>query len=102
MYYISKVPEGVRRGFHAHKELKQLLFCPYGRIQLILENECGREEIELSDPSIAVVIERATWREMLWLQKDSVLCVAASDYYDEKDYIRDYGEFQAYIRGLKG
>ena len=26
MYYISKVPEGVRRGFHAHKELKQLLF----------------------------------------------------------------------------
>ena len=102
MYYISKVPEGVRRGFHAHKELKQLLFCPYGRIQLILENECGREEIELSDPSIAVVIERATWREMLWLQKDSVLCVAASDYYDEKDYIRDYNEFQAYIHGLKG
>ena len=49
-----------------------------------------------------MVIERATWREMLWLQKDSVLCVAASDYYDEKDYIRDYGEFQAYIRGLKG
>ena len=35
IYYISKVPEGVRRGFHAHKELKQLLFCPYGRIQLI-------------------------------------------------------------------
>lgn len=102
MYYISKVPEGVRRGFHAHKELKQLLFCPYGRIQLILENECGREEIELSDPSIAVAIERATWREMLWLQKDSVLCVAASDYYDEKDYIRDYDEFHSYIRKLKG
>lgn len=96
IYYISKVPEGVRRGFHAHKKLKQLLFCPYGRIQLILENEHGREEIELSDPSIAVLIDQPTWREMLWLQKDSVLCVAASDYYDEDDYIRDYGDFKAY------
>lgn len=97
MYYISKVPEGTRRGFHAHKELKQLLFCPYGRIQLILENKNGREEIELSDPSIGVVIEEPTWREMLWLQKDSVLCVAASEFYEVEDYIRDYKEFKTYI-----
>lgn len=97
IYYISKVPEGVRRGFHAHKELKQLLFCPYGKIQLILENELGREEIELCDPSIGVVIDRPTWREMLWLQKDSVLCVAASDYYKVDDYIRDYKDFIEYI-----
>lgn len=98
IYYISKVPEGVRRGFHAHKKLKQLLFCPYGRIQLILENSFGREEIELFDPSIGVIIETCTWREMLWLQKDSVLCVAASDYYDINDYIRDYSDFKNYIK----
>ena len=97
IYYISKVPEGVRRGFHAHKELKQLLFCPYGRIQLILENTNGREEIELSDPSIGVVIDQPTWREMLWLQKDSVLCVAASDFYKVEDYIRDHEEFRKFI-----
>lgn len=97
MYYISKVPEGTRRGFHAHKKLKQLLFCPYGRIQLILENKNGREEIELSDPSIGVVIEEPTWREMLWLQKDSVLCVAASEFYEVEDYIRDYDQFKDMI-----
>ena len=87
----------MRRGFHAHRNLKQILFCPYGRIQLILENKNGREEIELSDPSIGVVIEECTWREMLWLQKDSVLCVAASELYDPEDYIRDYDEFRKYI-----
>lgn len=97
IYYISKVPEGVKRGFHAHKKLKQMIFCPYGRIQLILENQNGREEIELSDPSIGVVIEEPTWREMLWLQKDSVLCVAASDFYEVEDYIRDYKQFKGYI-----
>ena len=97
VYYISKVPEGVRRGFHAHKKLKQLLFCPYGRIQLVLENKNVREEIELSDPSIGVVVDSMTWREMLWLQKDSVLCVAASEFYDAEDYIRDYEVFKSLV-----
>lgn len=97
IYYISKVPEGIRRGFHAHKKLKQLLFCPYGKIQLILENENGREEIELSDPSVGVIIGGCTWREMLWLQKNSVLCVAASDFYTEDDYIRNYDDFRKYM-----
>ena len=98
IYYISKVPEGVRRGFHAHRQLKQLLFCPYGKIQLVLENEHGREEITLSDPSIGVVIDKPTWREMLWLEKDSVLCVAASEYYDVDDYVRDYEEFKKIVK----
>ena len=39
-----------------------------------------------------------TWREMLWIQKDSVLCVAASDFYDENDYIRDYQVFKETIK----
>jgi len=98
IYYISKVPEGIRRGFHAHKELKQLLFCPYGKIQLILDDGLKREEITLSDPSIGIVIEHPIWREMLWLEKDSVLCVASSDYYREEDYIREYTEYIKYIR----
>lgn len=96
MYYISKVPEGIRRGFHAHKQLKQLLFCPYGKIQLVLDDGFKREEITLSDPSIGIIIDKPVWREMIWLQKDSVLCVVASDYYDVDDYIRDYNEFKRY------
>lgn len=101
LYYISKVPEGVRRGFHAHKELKQLLFCPYGKIQLILENKNCREEITLSDPSVGIIIDKPTWREMLWLEKNSVLVVAASDYYQVEDYIRDYNEFKKYVGEIK-
>ena len=100
VYYMYDTLEGVHRGFHAHKKLKQLLFCPYGRIQLVLENEKGREEIELSDPSIGVMVEEPTWREMLWIQKDSVLCVAASDFYDPADYIRNYEDFKKYLKEL--
>ena len=101
IYYISKVPEGIRRGFHAHKELKQMLFCPYGKIHLVLDNGNGREEITLSDPSVGIVIEQPVWREMLWMEKDSVLCVAASEHYKAEDYIRDRTQFDIYIKKAK-
>lgn len=100
IYYISKVPEGTKRGFHAHKQLKQFLFCPYGSILLILDDGVHREEIELSDPSVGVLIDKPTWREMIWLQRNSVLCVAASEYYTKEDYIRDYSEFLKYIKRI--
>lgn len=93
IYYISNVPEGVQRGFHAHKELKQLLFCPYGRISLLLDDGMFKETIILDNPSLGVVIDKPIWREMSWLKKDSVLVVAASEYYTSEDYIRNYEEF---------
>ena len=77
--------------------MKQLLFCPYGSIQLVIDNGTSREEITLCDPSIGVVIEQPVWREMLWLKKDSVLCVAASDFYSVEDYMRNYNEFLQYL-----
>lgn len=98
LYYISKVPEGTRRGYHAHRSLRQMLFCPYGKIQLILDDGYNREEITLDDPSIGILIEKPVWREMLWLEKNSVLCVAASEYYSPDDYIRNYQEFLDYVR----
>lgn len=30
---------------------------------------------------------------MYWMMDNSVLCVAASEEYDENDYIRDYNDF---------
>lgn len=101
IYYITNVPEGVRRGFHAHKELKQILFCPYGKIDLILDDGKQREEIILDSPSIGVLIEKPIWREMVWIQKDSVLCVGASEKYNAEDYIRDYGEFLNLVKENK-
>lgn len=97
IYYISGVKKGVTRGFHAHKRLKQFLFCPYGKIELFLEDESGKELVVLDKPNIGVLIDHPVWREMKWLVDNSVLCVVASDYYSEEDYIRDYDSFIAFI-----
>lgn len=102
IYYIYEVPRGVQRGGHAHKRLRQLLWCPYGRIRIKLDDGRERAEVLLDDPALGLVVEHNMWREMLWEKEGSVLCVAASEYYDEADYIRDYRQFLAYLQSKEG
>ena len=97
IYYIHGVEKDVQRGAHAHRALKQLLFCPYGRILIKLDDGRERREVLLDDPAIGLVLYPGLWRDMLWLQDDSVLCVAASEHYNPQDYIRDYGEFLEFV-----
>ena len=101
IYYIHHVPVGVKRGAHAHKTLQQMLFCPYGSITIILNNGETEEQILLDNPSKGLVLQPGLWRDMLWNIEVSVLCVAASQYYDEGDYIRDFDEYLAYIANKK-
>ena len=88
IYYIHGAPKGTHRGGHAHKALRQVLWCPYGSIR-----------IRLDSPDKGLIVENYMWREMIWEKKDSVLCVAADSYYDESDYIRDYDEFLEAVKG---
>lgn len=97
IYYIYGEPEGTHRGFHAHKSLKQLLFCPYGSIEILLNNGKKEKRILLDQPEKGLYIYSCLWREMFWQRDNSVLCVLASEYYDESDYIRDYDSFLQYI-----
>ena len=101
IYYIHHVPAGARRGAHAHKTLKQMLFCPYGSVTIFLNNGEKEEQIILDNPSIGIVLQPGLWRDMLWNQDDSVLCVAASQYYDEADYIRNYDEYLDFLKNKK-
>lgn len=101
IYYIHHVPAGARRGAHAHKTLSQMLFCPYGSVTVFLNNGEIEEEVLLDDPSVGIVLHPGLWRDMQWNVDNSVLCVAASQYYDENDYIRDYNEYLAYVKKMK-
>lgn len=98
IYYIYGVKAECKRGFHAHKKLKQFLFCPYGRIKILLDDGYKKVEIDLNEPSKGLILSGVIWREMIWMVDNSVLCVAASDYYDEKDYIREYNDFKRYLK----
>ncbi len=93
LYYIFNTKQGVARGFHAHKQLKQLAVCVSGGCRIILDNGKQKEEIVLDNPETGLIIEDLIWHEMHDFSADCVLLVLANDFYDEADYIRDYDEF---------
>jgi len=93
VYYIFDTKHGVSRGFHAHRNLKQLAVCVTGSCRFVLDNGNDREEIVLNSSTKGILIEDLIWREMHDFTADCVLMVLANRHYDESDYIRDYDEF---------
>ena len=99
VYYIFGTVSGVRRGFHAHKSLRQILICVKGGCKIHLDNGKGETaEVTLDRPTLGLHVVADTWREMYDFSPDCVLMVLASEIYDEKDYIRDYQAFRSYVQ----
>lgn len=97
IYYIYATAEGVRRGFHAHKSLEQILICIHGSCKILLDNGKEKNEVILDTPYEGIYIANNIWREMFDFSPDAVLLVLASELYNESDYIRDYDEFMKYV-----
>ena len=93
IYYIYNFSEQNRRGFHAHKNLKQVMFCPHGKIEVEFNNGKEKEKYLLDSPTKILIVEKGYWREFVSLEEGSILCVGASDIYDENDYIRNYDDY---------
>lgn len=93
VYYIFGTQTGVSRGFHAHKNLKQVAVCVTGKCRMIIDNGKERVETWLDSPTKGLLINDLVWREMHDFSDDCVLLVLASEHYDESDYIRNYDEF---------
>ena len=85
--------DGVRRGFHAHKCLEQILICIHGSCKVLLDNGKEKKVVSLEKPYEGLYVPNNMWREMYDFSSDAVLLVLASEVYDEADYIRDYQEF---------
>ncbi len=93
VYYIFETKSGVRRGYHAHKYLKQLAICISGSCSFLLDDGTTKKNILLDSPNKGLLIEGLVWREMYDFSEDCVLLVLASEYFNEDDYIRDYSLF---------
>ena len=84
VYYMYETGEGVRRGYHAHKTLKQILVCVHGSCKILLDNGYEKKIVSLEKPYDFSV--------------DAVLMVLASEHFNENDYIRNYDEFLKMVR----
>ncbi len=93
VYYLFNTGSNVRRGFHAHKNLTQVVIAVRGSCRFLLDD--GKEKITLllDNPSQGLLIDSCIWREMYDFSEDCVLMVLANHLYDESDYIRNYDDF---------
>lgn len=99
IYYIYDTLPGVRRGFHAHRNLQQILICVSGSCKIHLDNGFDTAEVLLDRPDRGLYISNDMWREMYDFSEGAVLLVLASQHYDEADYIRNYDAFIEMVRG---
>ena len=93
-YYIFGTRPGVRRGKHAHRRLRQVLVCVAGACTIALDDAREAEEVRLTGNDRGLVLDPMVWHEMYDFSPDCVLLVLADEWYDERDYIRDYAAFR--------
>jgi len=97
MFYVTNIPEGERRGEHAHYETKQLLICVKGKIGVSLTDKAGEEYLVLNENE-CVYVSNLVWDAQDFLTGHDVLLVLCSTNYNEKDYINDKEDF---LKGLE-
>jgi WxcM-like, C-terminal. len=103
VYYMYDTKTDVHRGFHAHKNLKQILICIHGSCKILLDNGKGEKKLVfLEKPYEGLYISNDMWREMYDFSRDAVLLVLASEIYREEDYIRNYDDFLNFVTQQKG
>lgn len=93
VYYMFDTLPNEARGFHAHKDLEQVIIAMDGACTFLLDDGTRKEKILLNRPDVGLYIGKNMWREMHDFSYGCKLVVLASEYYDEKEYIRNYDEF---------
>ena len=102
VYYIFNTKEGVRRGFHAHKELTQVVVAVWGSCRFLLDDGSEKISLLLDNPAQGLLVDSYIWHEMYEFSEDCVLMALADQPYDESDYIRNYEEFIQIVRNRQG
>ncbi|MDR0606240.1 MAG: FdtA/QdtA family cupin domain-containing protein [Bacteroidales bacterium] len=93
VFCIFDTKKNVSRGEHAHRISEQAIICLNGSCHFLLDNGLKKEEIILDNPQMMLFIGKNMWRKMYNFSDNCILMVLASDFYDEKEYIRNYDEF---------
>lgn len=101
VYYMFDTLPNESRGFHAHKDLEQVIIAMDGACRFVLDDGEKRETVLLNRPDVGLYIGPGMWREMHDFSYGCKLVVLASKFYDEKEYIRDYNEFLKSLKNNK-
>lgn len=101
VFYLCDIAMNASRGFHAHEELRQFLFCVSGAFSLKLNNGTVSKTYQLTPKSSGLYIDGKVWREMHNFTEGSVMVVLCDREYRYDMVVRDYELFKKNTRVLK-
>jgi len=101
VYYLYDVPGGGLRGGHAHKTLHEFIIAANGSFDVILKDGQNESRHHMNRSYYGLYVPPGVWRELDNFSSGSVSLVLASDFFDEKDYIREYKDFQKMVKDIK-
>jgi len=100
LFWVARVPAGLERGGHAHKQCSQYLVCISGPIEVTVSDGTGSVELQL-EPGQGLLIRPGLWATERYSGDGAVLLVLCDRPYDKGDYIADFAEFLTYRRACE-
>ena len=99
--YIIKnlISQNIREG-HAHKKLNQIYSILSGKAKIRFDDGKKKKTIYLDDSNKSVYVKNGTWRDIVYLQKNTVLMVLCDDVYKKEDYIRNYIKYKKWKKKI--
>jgi len=97
-YWIYDVPGGEFRGSHAFKDTDEFIVAMSGSFDVVLHDGEKEVKFSLNRSYYGLYVPKLTWRRMENFSTNSLALVTASKEYDEKEYIRDFDQFKAFLK----
>ena len=96
VFWITNVPEGQKRGTHAHRSCHEALVCLQGSFKVKVDNGCGVSFVQtLDSPQKGLYIPPMVWCELYDFTPDAVCLCLASGPYDKEGYLATLEAWQA-------
>lgn len=92
-FFLRGIGANDSRGFHSHKDLKQVIICLSGSFTIKLDQGNEKQEIKMTSNNNCIYLDGKVWREMHSFSEDSIILVLCDREYEQDCVIRDYNEF---------
>ncbi|WP_291102677.1 sugar 3,4-ketoisomerase [Dysgonomonas sp. UBA7630] len=96
VFYIYDIPEGERRGMHAHKLCHEILIAINGSFVVELNDGINKKTVTLDSCSYGLHIPPGIWALETEYSTNARCMALASDEYDPMNYIHSYSDFIKY------
>lgn len=101
VYWIYDVPGGQTRGGHAFREQQEMIVALSGSFDVVIDDGDESRRFHLNRSYFGLYVPNGLWRFLDNFSTNSVAMVLSSTYYDENDYIRDFGEYVRYRKSTE-